>query len=881
MDMGLIRKVNIDSEMQQSYLDYAMSVIVSRALPDARDGLKPVQRRILFSMFDMGLRADTGFKKSARIVGEVLGKYHPHGDMAVYEAMARLAQDFSMRYPLVDGQGNFGSVDGDPPAAMRYTEARLTPFAIELLTQIERDTVDFSRNFDDTLDEPILIPAAAPNLLVNGASGIAVGMATNIPPHNLGEVVDALIHMLHAWESLDNVHVENLMKYIKGPDFPTGGIILQESDENQLLTSYATGKGRVVIRGSVHKEEMTRSRIRLIISELPYTVNKSSLIERIAELVRDGRLEGIADLRDESDRHGMRVVVELKQGVDDEKILRDLYQHTPMQITIGMNLLALVNGEPRLLTLKQALKVYLEHRFLVVRRRSEFDLKQAKARAHILEGLRIALKNLDEIITLIRNSADPDQARIKLCKKYKLTEIQANAILDMALKRLAALERKKIEEEYKSLIIRIREFEGLLKSSRKMREVVGEDLLRIKNQYGDRRRTQIVSLNKGEGSHQKLTSADLAIVAETWVQVSSEGLISKTIAPATPKYTGREIPALVLKADTDQTLYLIGKDGLATATAIHTLPEAEMITGGNPLDKTTPFRDRDKLVVGFVKPRNNQEEENKYFLAISKKGMVKKSLIEDLPGPSSQMFAVAKVNPGDELIHVFSTSGSDEIFLATRHGAAIRFSEEEVRPMGLTTAGVNGLKLQGDDEVVGSGKLTGKSEILLLDSTGNGWRLPTDDFPLQGRYGHGVAAAKLGKGVDLISGFTDNQNRCGLVQLTKGTSQTFKMDDIPLGKRIKIGQILVKIKPGDSIQKLITYPLTKKLSTPRFKAGKNISGKSRECLKPSIQTKPRGSRKATDGDTKPPSKKSITSLRVSSSPFGGTAKTRKPKTTGK
>ena len=820
MDMGLIRKVNIDSEMQQSYLDYAMSVIVSRALPDARDGLKPVQRRILYSMFDMGLRSDSGTKKSARIVGEVLGKYHPHGDMAVYEAMARLAQDFTMRYPLVDGQGNFGSVDGDPPAAMRYTEARLTPFAIELLTQIERETVDFSRNFDDTLEEPVILPAAAPNLLVNGASGIAVGMATNIPPHNLGEVIDALIHMLHAWDSLDNVHVETLMKYIKGPDFPTGGIILQEGEENQLAAAYATGKGRVAVRGSVHKEEMTRGRFRLIISELPYTVNKSSLIERIAELVRDGRLEGIADLRDESDRHGMRVVVELKQGADDDKILRALYQHTPMQITIGINLLALVNGEPRLLTLKQALKVYLEHRLLVVRRRSEFDLKQAKARAHILEGLRIALKNLDEIITLIRNSADPDQARMKLCKKFKLSEIQAIAILDMALKRLAALERKKIEEEYKSLVVKIKELESLLKSARKMRDVVGEELLRIKTRFGDRRRTQIVLFKKGEASHQKLTSAELTDAAETWVQVSSEGLISKTITSEIPKYSGKSIPILVQKANTHQTLFLVGKDGMSAAIAIHTLPEAEVINGGNPLDKATTFREPDKLVAGFVKPDQTTGVERKFILTVSKKGMVKKSPMEDLPGPSSQMFAMTKINAGDELLQVFSTSGIEEIFLATRLGAAIRFSEEEVRPMGLSAAGVNGIKLQGDDDVVAAGILKSGSEIILLDSEGNGWRLPINEFPLQGRYGRGVSAAKLAQNADLFSGFTDSQSRLGIVEMVRGNSQNFKMDDLPLGKRTKIGQVLVKIKPGDSMQRMITYPLNKKLTSPRLKTGK-------------------------------------------------------------
>ncbi|MEL7643833.1 MAG: DNA gyrase subunit A, partial [bacterium] len=439
MDLGLVKKVDIDQEMQQSYLDYAMSTIVARALPDARDGLKPVQRRILFAMYDMGIRADSAYKKSARIVGEVLGKYHPHGDMAVYEAMARMAQDFSMRNMMVDGQGNFGSVDGDPPAAMRYTEARLRQLAIDMLAQIDRDTVDFIPNFDGTLQEPLVLPAAIPNLLVNGGTGIAVGMATNIPPHNLGEVVDALVYMLKEWHRLDDVSITDLMKYIKGPDFPTGGIILMEGEENALLSAYATGRGKINVRGKVMMEEMVKGRSRLIITELPYMTNKSSLIERIAELVREGNLEGIADLRDESDRQGMRIVIEMNKAADAEKIIRDLYQRTPLQSTFGINMLALVDGEPRLLTLKQALKVYIEHRMTVIRRRSEYDLERARQRMHILEGLRVALNHLDEIIALIRNSPDADQAKTRLMKRYRLSDLQAQAILDMPLKRLAAL----------------------------------------------------------------------------------------------------------------------------------------------------------------------------------------------------------------------------------------------------------------------------------------------------------------------------------------------------------------------------------------------------------------------------------------------------------
>jgi DNA gyrase subunit A len=446
-----------------------MSVIVARALPDARDGLKPVHRRILFAMHDMGLRPDSPYKKSARIVGEVLGKYHPHGDMAVYEAMARMAQIFSMRAMLVDGQGNFGSVDGDSPAAMRYTEARLTALATNLLADIQKDTVDFAENFDGTLTEPEVLPAAVPNLLVNGATGIAVGMATSIPPHNLGEVVDALVYMLQNWEKMDDLTIEDLMKYVKGPDFPTGGVIIQDNGENTLAHAYATGRGGVTVQARAHLEEMIRGRNRIILTELPYMTNKATLIERIASLVREERLEGIADLRDESDRQGMRIVIELNKTADPEVVLRELYKNTQMRITFSLILLALVDGEPRLLGLKQALRVYLEHRLEVVRRRSEFDLERARHRAHVLEGLRIALKNLDEVIDLIRRSPDADTARTRLMKRFKLTEIQAQAILDLPLRRLAALERKKIEEEHREVLALIKDLESLLRSARKMR----------------------------------------------------------------------------------------------------------------------------------------------------------------------------------------------------------------------------------------------------------------------------------------------------------------------------------------------------------------------------------------------------------------------------
>ena len=579
-----IRKIDIDHEMQQAYLDYAMSVIVSRALPDARDGLKPVQRRILYAMYDMGIRADSAYKKSARIVGEVLGKYHPHGDASVYEAMARLAQDFSMRTMLVDGQGNFGSVDGDPPAAMRYTEARLAHPAMDMLGDINKDTVDFTGNFDDTLEEPSVLPAAIPNLLVNGATGIAVGMATSIPPHNLGEVIDALVYMLEKWEKLDDIDVEQLMEFVQGPDFPTGGIIVEQKGEEAIDEAYGKGRGRVTIQAKAHIEEMERGKSRIIVTELPYQVNKSSLIERIAELVRDGQLEGLSDLRDESDRQGMRIVIELTKNAEPEKVLAALYKRTPMQSAFSINLLALVDGEPRTLTLKQALRVYLEHRLTVIKRRAEYDLEKAKARAHILEGYLVALKNLDEIIELIRSAADVDAARVKLMKRYKLSELQANAILDMQLRRLAALERKKIETEYKEVSALIKELTELLKSPKKMRGVVSEELLNVKANYGDRRRTQIVSVKAGKAA-KLLTASDLIPDQTVWVGITADGMMARSHDDKAPRPSGTDAPKWLVRVNTTDVLYLVSTSGTAAAVGVHTVPEAEKLTDGAPYYK--------------------------------------------------------------------------------------------------------------------------------------------------------------------------------------------------------------------------------------------------------------------------------------------------------
>ncbi|RLB37585.1 MAG: DNA gyrase subunit A, partial [Deltaproteobacteria bacterium] len=488
MDVGTIKLVNIEHEMRSSYLDYAMSVIVSRALPDVRDGLKPVHRRILYAMHDMGLRHNTSYKKSARIVGEVLGKYHPHGDAAVYDAMARMAQDFSMRYLLVDGQGNFGSVDGDSPAAMRYTEARLSAIAEEMLLDIDKDTVEFADNFDGTLQEPEVLPARLPNLLLNGSSGIAVGMATNIPPHNLNELCDALIYLIDRYDEMDEISVDDLMQYLPGPDFPTGGIILGQEG---VRTAYATGKGRVVVRAVTHIEEMRGNRHRIVVTQLPYQVNKSALIERIAKMVRSGRLDAISDLRDESDRRGMSIVIELKRGSQPRKVLNQLLKYTPLQTTFGVNLLALVDGAPRVLSLKRVLQLYVQHRQEVITRRSRYELERARHRVHILEGLRIALDNLDAVIETIRRSPNAETAHTRLRKRFKLSDLQAQAILDMQLRRLAALERKKIEDEYAGVIKTIAHLEDLLAHPRKILALIKDDLLDLKERFGDPRRTHI------------------------------------------------------------------------------------------------------------------------------------------------------------------------------------------------------------------------------------------------------------------------------------------------------------------------------------------------------------------------------------------------------
>ncbi|MFZ3070451.1 MAG: DNA topoisomerase (ATP-hydrolyzing) [Anaerolineaceae bacterium] len=799
MDSTAIKKININTEMQQSYLDYAMSVIVSRALPDARDGLKPVQRRILYAMYDMGLRPDSPHKKSARIVGEVLGKYHPHGDMAVYEAMARMAQDFSERYLLVDGQGNFGSVDGDPPAAMRYTEARLSEPAMEILKQLDMDTVDFTENFDGTLDEPSVLPSSLPNMMINGASGIAVGMATNIPPHNLGEVIDALVLMLENWDKIEDITVEELMNYIKGPDFPTGGLILQDETSESLAQIYGSGNGLVQIRARTRLEEMSRGRMRIIVTELPYMVNKSALIERIAEITRNGSLEGITDLRDESDRQGMRIVIDLNKNAEPEKILTALYKRTAMHSTFGINILALVDGSPHKLSLKQVLRVFAEHRLEVIRRRSEYELRKNQERLHILEALRIAIKNIDLVIQIIRKSQSVEDARQNLMNKLNLDTIQANAILEMPLRRLASLERKKIETEYQEVTDAIKDLRALLKSPKKMRQVEIEDLKRLKVKYGDARRTQIIHLGEGEKASDLLTQTDVMPLENFWVEVSENGLLSRTDGDK-PNRLGREnAPWSMIRTNSHQTIFLVTTEG--KCAAIHSLSIPIQKTGEQsiPAHKLSPLHENDILQGIFAVPIDKNKLPERYVLTVTRQGMIKRSAVAELPGASAGSFTLVKTNDSDELFQILLTRGDQDLLITTASGMSIRFNESEVRPKGLVAAGVNGIKLKEGDSVVGASVLDPKDEVALITRKGLAKRIGAGDYPLQGRYGQGVISWKLDKDDQIVIQLAGKLIDKGICHFRKSASKVFILATAPQRTRMANGQSVFALKPNDEL----------------------------------------------------------------------------------
>lgn len=805
---GEVFQVNIEEEMREAYLDYAMSVIVSRALPDARDGLKPVHRRILYAMHDMGLRSDTSHKKSARIVGEVLGKYHPHGDGAVYDSMVRLAQDFSLRYMLVNGQGNFGSIDGDGAAAMRYTEARMTELGEELLIDINKNTVDFVENFDGSLEEPSVLPSSTPNLLINGSSGIAIGMSTNIPPHNLVEVCDALIYMLGVWDDFEDITVHDLMQFVKGPDFPTGGLVYRHKDggddEDTLVTAYATGQGKITVRAKCHIEDMGRGKSRIIVSELPYQVNKTSLIERIASLVQSSKLEGLSDLRDESDRQGLRMVIELQRGVDPADVLADLFKLTPLQNTFSIRTLALVNRQPRLLSLKQALKVYLDHRLNIVRRRSEFDLDRAKERAHILEGLLVALDNLDEVIAIIRKSRNTDTAHANLIKTLKISEAQARAILDMQLRRLAALEAKKIKDEHQEKIKLIEYLEGLLASPEKMRSVIRDELHDIKLAYGDARRTLIIDGTAGSASAEDLMMPE----ENTWITLTVNGNIARSYDDESPKVTTstKEPPRFIVHGSTNQVLYLFTEKGECATIPVQQLPQADSPENGQPFYNFCPLSDKDRLVGILCLPANL---EGGYLFMTSEGGQVKRLKMEDLPGMTMKVFSVMNVGDDDKLAFVYPTNGEQEVILTSNQAQAIRFKEDDVRPTGLAAGGMRGIKMTGQRaRIVGSNIAIDGQYMWSISDDGVAKISAVEEYPTQGRAGGGVITMRLPNSSKEVVATTIGRLDDNIIALSNRSKPLYmRIGRAPLLKRGRAGgdYVISMTRQNEAVESVVTY----------------------------------------------------------------------------
>ena len=806
MNATPVQPVSIDQEMRSAYLDYAMSVIVARALPDARDGLKPVHRRILYAMHDMGLRADTPWKKSARIVGEVLGKYHPHGDAAVYESMVRLAQEFNTRYVLVDGQGNFGSIDGDSAAAMRYTEARMTPVGQELLVDLERDTVDFRENFDGSLTEPTVLPAAFPNLLVNGASGIAVGMSTSIPPHNLGEVCDALIHILERPEASESITLVELMRFIKGPDFPTGGIVYhhgsgQGDEDDTLATAYATGRGKITLQARVHVEEMGHGKSRIIVSELPYQTNKSTLIERIANLVRNGRLEGLSDLRDESDRQGLRLVIELQRGADANMVLTDLYRLTPLQETFSIIMLALVDGEPRVLTLKQALLVYLQHRQEIVRRRSEHELERARTRAHILEGLLRALDQLDETIRIIRTSRTAASARNNLCKKLKITESQAQAILNMQLRQLASLERRKLREEHRELLKRITWLENLLGSESQMRAVIADELREVRQTWQDPRRTLIANAQATGEEQQNLPETS------TWISLTVNGRLARSNEDRPPKVTTsqREPPRFLLQGSTSQILYLFSASGLCASLPVQQLPAATEPGEGAFVHSLCPLDGEEDIVALVALPASTGEG---FLLLATTCGQVKRIRVQDLPGVTSNAFFVMKLAPKDTLLQVLHTDGNRDILLASAQSRAIRFDENEVRQTGLAAGGMRGIKLADrKDQLAGAMLVRDGLHVWSITDDGLAQSTPAVEIPRQGRGGQGVRLTRLPQGSRGLVAATVGRLDDNILTLTnRGKARYMRLGLAPRLKRGQPGSdYVIALRPREKVVAVVPF----------------------------------------------------------------------------
>ncbi|ENQ3080803.1 DNA gyrase subunit A [Bacillus multifaciens] len=737
---GRIREINISQEMRTSFLDYAMSVIVSRALPDVRDGLKPVHRRVLYAMNDLGITADKAYKKSARIVGEVIGKYHPHGDSAVYETMVRMAQDFSQRYMLVNGHGNFGSVDGDSAAAMRYTEAKMSKISMELLRDITKNTIDYQDNYDGSEREPIVLPARFPNLLVNGATGIAVGMATNIPPHQLGEVIDGVLALSHNPE----ITIAELMEYIPGPDFPTAGQILGRSG---IRRAYETGRGTVILRARVEIEEKANGKQSIIVTELPYQVNKARLIEKIAELVRDKKIDGITDLRDESDRNGMRIVMELRRDVNANVLLNNLYKHTALQTSFGINMLSLVNGEPKVLNLKECLYHYLEHQKVVIRRRTAYELEKAEARAHILEGLRIALDHLDEVITLIRNSKTADIAKQGLMERFGLSEKQAQAILDMRLQRLTGLEREKIEQEYQELLALIAELKAILADEEKVLEIIREELTEVKDRFNDTRRSEITI-----GGMEAIEDEDLIPEQNIVITLTHNGYVKRLPASTykTQNRGGRGVQGMgtndddfvehLLTTSTHDHILFFTNKGKVYRTKGYEIPEYSRTAKGIPIINLLEV-DKDEWVNAIIPIREFNDDQFLFFT--TKYGIAKRTPLSSFANIRNNGLIAISLREEDELISVRLTTGEKDMIVGTSNGMLIRFHEQDVRSMGRNAAGVKAITLGDEDQVVGMEIVEENMDVLIVTRNGYGKRTPVEEYRLQSRGGKGLKTCNI------------------------------------------------------------------------------------------------------------------------------------------
>ena len=792
--------VYIEDEMRQSFMAYAMSVIISRALPDVRDGLKPVHRRVLYAMYDMGNTWDKPYKKSARLVGDIMGKYHPHGDTAIYDTIVRMAQDFNMRYPSIDGQGNFGSIDGDSPAAMRYTEIRMARLAEEILADIEKETVDFIPNYDDTLKEPAVLPSRIPNLLVNGAAGIAVGMATNIPPHNLGEVIDGLIAIVQN----PDITIKQLMKHIPGPDFPTGGFI---HGKEPIVQAYSEGKGIIQMRGKAFTETIKRTgKEQIVISEIPFMVNKKRLIEQIAELVNEKKIEGIGDIRDESDREGMRIVIELKRDSVPDIILNQIYKHTALQDSFGVNMLAIVEGKPKLLNLKEALKAFLDHRREVVTRRTAYDLRKAEERLHILEGYRIALDNLDAVITLIRNSADPKVAKEGLMSNFGLSDIQAQAILDLRLQRLTGLERDKIMEEHRETGELIGKLGAILADEKEIYKIIVEELNKIKEQYGDERRTQIVARSE------EISIEDLMVDEDMAVTISHEGYIKRnpvTLYRAQRRGGKGKIGTTTKEEDFVEDLFIASMHsyilffttiGKVYWIKVHELPQASRAAKGKPIVNLLNLEPGER-VSAFLSVR--EFVDGRYVIFATKKGLIKKTDLMSYSNPRSSGIRAIGLEDGDELIGVKLTDGQQEIILSTLDGQSIRFKEEQVRPTGRGTYGVVAMRLDEGDAVVSMEMLSHGANILTVSENGYGKRTEMDEYRLQSRGGKGIITMKAtDKTGRVVGGQQVTEDDQLMLVTNKGKIIRLRIKDIRVIGRNTQGVRLIDLEEGERVVSL-------------------------------------------------------------------------------